>query len=331
MKKILIAAVILICIIAFLSNVFVSKKNKDIFTSCISIGNALEAPKDIKWDVTMDEKYFDEIKSVGFDAVRIPVRFSDYVEGNNYILNEDFMKKIDYYVDYALDLKLNVILDFHHFVEIMDDPYAYKDCFISIWSQLAERYKKYDDTLIFELLNEPCDNLSSEILNDFIQEGVDTIRRTNKTRTIIVGPTNYNSLYKLEELKLPKDNNLLLTFHYYEPNDVTFQGSINHKGYENLSNITWEGTEKELQYLRDRFKIVKDYADKNNIKVFLGEFGVNEKAPRETRIKWTQAVKDEALLNGFSYGYWEFASEFGIYNRDTNSWDKEILSCFFQV
>lgn len=330
MKKIIVLTV-LISIIAVFSKNFVSKNNKVDFTSCISIGNALEAPKDIKWDVTMNEKYFDEIKSVGFDAVRIPIRFSDYVEGDRYTLNEDFMKQIDYYINYALDCKLSVILDFHHFVEIMDDPYYYKDCFISIWSQLSERYKDYSDNLIFELLNEPRDNLSSDILNDFIKEGVDTIRKTNPSRTIIVGPANYNSLYKLEELKLPKDNNLMLTFHYYEPNDVTFQGSINHEGYENLSNITWTGTEEQLKYLHDRFKIVKDYADKNNISVFLGEFGVNKNAPRETRIKWTEAVKNEALSNGFSYGYWEFASEFGIYDRDTNTWDKELLSCFFQV
>lgn len=68
----------------------------------MNIGNALDAPKGVPGDVTMKEEYFDIIKKAGFDSVRLPVRFSDYVNKNTYILDEQFMKKIDKYINYAL-------------------------------------------------------------------------------------------------------------------------------------------------------------------------------------------------------------------------------------
>ena len=74
----------------------IDNSRKTSFRKCINIGNALEAPKNISWDVTMKAEYFDIIKNAGFDSVRLPVRFSDYVNEKTYILDEEFMKEIDY-------------------------------------------------------------------------------------------------------------------------------------------------------------------------------------------------------------------------------------------
>ncbi|HKD37098.1 MAG TPA: hypothetical protein VKB78_09865, partial [Pirellulales bacterium] len=42
----------------------------------INLGNALEAPHEGDWGVTLKESYFEAIASAGFDSVRIPVRWS---------------------------------------------------------------------------------------------------------------------------------------------------------------------------------------------------------------------------------------------------------------
>lgn len=297
------------------------------FKSCINIGNALDAPRNMKWDVEMQYYYFDEIKNAGFDAVRIPVRFSDYAKNaQEYKLDEEFMKKIDSYIDYALKDDLYVILDFHHFIEIMEQPENFKECYLKIWQQLSERYKKYSDKLIFELLNEPKDNLKGDLWNEYIKDGVSIIHEKNKDRKIIVGPDNYYSVYSLDHLVIPEDDNIIVSFHYYEPNEVTFQGSLNHEGFENMNNIEWNGTDKEKKYLKSRFKIVREYAEKHNVPVLLGEFGTNKNAPDETRIKWTEAVTAEAKKNKFAYGYWELCSEFGIYDIENNKWNNSILN-----
>ncbi|HBN6217375.1 TPA: glycoside hydrolase family 5 protein, partial [Clostridioides difficile] len=155
----------------------------------INIGNALESPKDFHWDVKMSNKFFDDIKDADFDTVRIPIRFSDYTsDSDDFKIDEEFFKKIDGYINYALDKDLIVVLDLHHFEEIMKEPGAHKEEFLKIWEQISNRYQKYDKKLVFELLNEPKENLSSQLLNEYIEEAIKIIRKTNSKRTIIVGP-----------------------------------------------------------------------------------------------------------------------------------------------
>lgn len=325
-NKLIILFIIIVSIISILGASCEKKQNVS-FNKCMNIGNALDAPKNQPWDVQMKVEYFDAIKEAGFDSVRIPVKFSDYAkDSNNYKLEEDFMKELDSYVNYALKDGLAVILDFHHFTEIMDEPEKYKECFLSVWSQLGKRYKDYPNELMFELLNEPRNNLKGDIWNEFIDGAVKEIRKTNKNRTIIVGPDSDYSVYRLEELSLPKDNNIMVSFHYYEPSDFAFQGNINiGENYGNLKNIYWNGSDEEMDYLSSRFEIAKKWSDKNNVKIFLGEFGACKTVPAESRKLWIEAVRKEAEKRGFSWGYWELCSGFGIYDSNTSTWNKELL------
>ncbi|MCY6372615.1 glycoside hydrolase family 5 protein [Clostridium ganghwense] len=309
------------------NNYCFKNKNSLPFYKCMNIGNALDAPKNISWDVEIKKEYFDLIKEAGFDSVRIPVRFSDYAKNQpNYVLEEEFMKEIDGYIDYALSKDLVVILDLHHFVEIMEEPTRYRDCFFRIWEQLSQRYQKYPDKLIFELLNEPTKNLKPDIWNEYLNEAIKIIRQTNKDRLIIIGSAEFSSLYSLKYLTLPKDKNIMVTFHFYEPNEFTFQGNIYHPGFEHLKNIPWRGTNSEVQYIKERFSIVKKWSDENNIRVFLGEFGVNKNAPEEDRVLWSKQIRKAAEEMDFAWGYWEFCSEFGVYNSKTFSWNKLLLN-----
>ena len=95
-------------------------------------------------------------------------------------------------------------------------------------------------------------------------------------------------------MKIPQDKNIVVSFHYYEPNEVTFQGSVNHKGFENLKDNQWTGTNLEIQYLKSRFEIAKKYSEDHKVRIFLGEFGVNKNAPETTRINWKQKNMDLA-------------------------------------
>lgn len=292
----------------------------------INIGNALEAPKDIPWDVEMKKEYFSVIKEKGFNTVRLPVRFSDYAkDSKDYILDEDFMQKLDTYINEALEQDLVLILDFHHFVEIMEDPQAYHECFLNIWEQVSNRYKDYPDELYFEILNEPQKNLKGGIWNLYLSEAVEVIRTTNPERKIIVGPDNFYSVDSLDHLKIPKDKNIIVSFHYYEPNNFTFQGNPYHEGYTEIKDVSWKGTQAEKEYLANRFSIAKHWGEENNVPIFLGEFGANEEAPFESRVLWTSAVREYAEKSGFGWSYWEFASSFGIYDEENKKWNELLL------
>lgn len=292
----------------------------------MNIGNALEAGKGEVWDVSMSVEYIDKIKEAGFTSIRMPVRFSDYAKDNeDYILDEDFMEKVDYYIDYALSSELNVILDMHNFYEIMDNPLENKELFLKLWSQIAERYKDYPENLVYELLNEPQKNLELDIWNNLLSEGVSAIRKHDKKKFIVIGGCKYNSYEELLKIDVPKDDNLILTFHYYEPNEFTFQGAEYHEGFEHLHDIEWKGTESEVQRIEDAFHKVKEFADKKNLNVFVGEFGANKKAPHDSRVLWTKTVREIAEEHNFSWGYWEMASSFGIYDKDAHIYDDDML------
>lgn len=298
----------------------------------MNIGNALEAGKGEVWDVSMSVEYIDRIKEAGFTSIRMPVRFSDYAKDNeNYILDEDFMEKVDYYINYALSSGLNVILDMHNFYEIMENPSENKELFLKLWSQISKRYKDYPENLVYELLNEPQGNLELDIWNNLLSEGVDTIRKFDKKKFIVIGGCKYNSYEELLKIDVPKDDNLILTFHYYEPNEFAFQGAEYHEGFEELHDIQWKGTASEVQRIEDAFHKVKEFADKKNLNVFVGEFGANKKAPHESRVLWTKTVREIAEEHNFSWGYWEMASSFGIYDKDKHVFDDEMLEALLNT
>jgi endoglucanase len=155
----------------------------------INISDALEAPNEGDWGLTVQEEYFDLIKEAGFDFVRLPIRWNAHAdESAPYALDPVFFSRIDQIVNWALSRDLVIILDFHNYDEMASDPWSHKDRFLAIWSQLAEHYKDYPPQVMFELLNEPNDQLDAALWNTYLGEALTIIRRTNPTRDIIVGP-----------------------------------------------------------------------------------------------------------------------------------------------
>ena len=292
------------------------------FKHVINIGNALDAPKDIFWGVEFKDEYFATVKKAGFDGVRLPVRFSDYVVDGK--LDENFMKKIDKHIEAGLNQGLYIILDFHHFNEIMDKPVENRHLLLQIWQQLSVRYSKYSDKLVFEILNEPQKNLTADLWNEYLAGAVKIIRQNNPKRYIIIGAGSYNNIADLKKLILPKTDNLIVTFHYYEPPEFTFQDNP-YLGYEQYKNIKWQSSFSERLKIARDFLQVKQWAIDNKVPVFLGEFGVNKNVPENMRVLWTECVRKEAEQDDFSWGYWEFGSAFGIYDLNKNEWDKALL------
>src|SRR5438132_769123 len=47
----------------------------------INFGNALEAPRESEWGVTLREDYFERAQRAGFRSVRIPIRWSAHAGG----------------------------------------------------------------------------------------------------------------------------------------------------------------------------------------------------------------------------------------------------------
>jgi endoglucanase len=323
----------------------------------MNFGNALEAPNEGEWGVTLKEEYFKIIKDAGFDSVRIPCRWSAHaLKEAPYTIEKSFFDRVDWAVNCALSRNLLVMLNIHNYTELYTEPLAHKERFMALWKQIAEHYKDYPDTLLLEIFNEPDDAFTPDMWNDWLKEAHAIIRKANPTKTIVIGSANDSWLTYLKLLKLPEgDRNIIVTVHYYFPHEFTHQGAAwmtHEKIVKSIADMKfvnqevpewatddwqgdsstwlgtkWTGTDKEKKAVTDVFDIGAAWGKEHNRPINLGEFGAYVKADKDSRVLWTTFVAKSARERGFSYLYWEFCHEnFGAYDQQTNQWKNYLLN-----
>ncbi len=290
----------------------------------VNFGNALEAPKEGEWGLTLEERYFETIKKAGFTAIRLPVKFSAHaLDAAPFTLDETFMKRIDWAVKNATSRDLAIIVDLHHYDGLLENPTAHRERFVALWQQIAIRYKNQPASLMFELCNEPNGKLEP-YWNEYLAQALAAVRQTNPTRAVIVGPNGWNSADRLGELKLPDDANLIVTFHNYTPFDFTHQGA-EWMNPPPAVGKTWTGTDAEKRVVTGYLEKAALYGQRVNKPIFMGEFGAYNKADLDSRVRWTTFTRQESEKRGITWAYWEFGAGFGIYDRNLNAWRKPLL------
>ncbi|MBC7817831.1 MAG: glycoside hydrolase family 5 protein, partial [Planctomycetaceae bacterium] len=196
------------------------------FRKGANFGNYLEAPLGQDWGAKYSVADFDHVKAEGFDHVRLPIAWHHYGSGSMLRLDKAIFEKVDPLVAEAVRLKLGIILNIHHFDRYTSNPVDEHENFFKLWKQISEHYADQPDLVAFELLNEPKDAATTEVLNPVYAEAIKLIRKTNPNRTIFVGPGKYNSVSELPNLRLPDDDrNLIVTVHCYDPFYFTHQGA----------------------------------------------------------------------------------------------------------
>jgi endoglucanase len=292
----------------------------------LNIGNALEAPAEGAWGVTLQADYFRAIKEAGFDTVRLPVNWSAHARDKApYTMDAKFGERVDWAIDQALLNKLNIIVNIHHYGALDSLPDQHLPRLIGLWQQIAARYQDRPAGVYFELLNEPHDKLSDEKWNAAIPKVLAAVRQTNPTRAVIVGPGQWNAIRALDKLKLPKeDRHLIVTVHFYDPFPFTHQGAPWAKGADKWKGRQWTATPAEQSAIRQQFEKAAAWAKQHQRPVFLGEFGAYQEADLASRVRWTRFVARQAEKLGFSWAYWEFCAGFGAYDPQTRAWRQPL-------
>lgn len=294
----------------------------------VNFGNMLEAPKEGDWGLSVEEEYFDLVKEAGFDFVRLPVKWNAHAgQESPYTIDPAFFARIDEIVRWALQRNLTIIVNIHHYEEMMSNPWGNKDRYLGLWKQIAGHYKDYPSNVLFELLNEPNDQLNAQLWNDYLAESLAIVRETNPTRDVVIGPVFWNSYEWISTLDIPNDEHLIVTFHYYLPFQFTHQGAewVGSES-QNWLGKTWDATDAEKAEIAGHFDSVADWAQRHgNVRILLGEFGAYSKAPQDSRDRWTEFVAREAERHGFAWAYWELASGFGVYDPNAHQWRNDLL------
>lgn len=293
----------------------------------VNLGNALEAPREGEWGLTLEEDHFRLIRQAGFDTVRLPIKWSAHTSAEQpYAIEPAFAERVDWAIRKAIEYRLNIVINVHHYDEIVRDPDVHGPRLMGIWALLAQRYRASPNTVYFELLNEPHDKLDAERWNKLLPSLLTIVRVYDPRRYIIVGPDRWNAADRMETLELPpEDRRLIGTFHYYSPFEFTHQGAEWAEGSGKWLGRKWAGTPAELDAIRADFDKVAAWSKREGRPVLLGEFGAYGRADLDSRAKWTAAVAREAEARGFAWAYWEFGAGFGVYDREAKAWREPLL------
>jgi endoglucanase len=272
-------------------------------------------------------RHFQLIRSAGFNHVRINLHpFQHMGAAPGYEIQPAWLETLDWVLEQCQKNGLLAILDLHEFIALAEDPLGLKPKFLAVWQQLAIRYQAVDENVLFEILNEPNTRLTPDLWNEYLREPLAVIRAIHPNRMLIIGPAFWNGIDFLCKLELPReDPHLIVTVHYYHPMDFTHQGAHWSAEHRDRSGISWQGTDDEMTRLRRDFDGVQAWAREHNTPIYLGEFGAYERADMPSRERYTSAVSREAERLGWSWGYWQFDSDFIVYDIERDGWVEPIL------
>lgn len=293
----------------------------------------------------------DAVKSAGFSTIRIPVSWHNHLD-EDLTIKKRWLDRVQEVVDYAISADLYVILNIHHDNDKSYDYYFYPDSehkdisekyIASIWGQLAERFKNYDEHLIFESLNEPrligtnvewnltnaaeCRD-ACETISYLNQVFVDTVRATggnNADRYLLVPGYAASVDGALRaEFVVPKDsaeNRIMIETHAYSPYDFALQSG----GKKVFGDAEKAFIDQMFDSLYDRFI-------SQGIPVVMDEFGARNKDNLQDRIDFTSYYIAKAKSVGIPCVWWDNncfegdGEQFGLLERNTITWKyPEIL------
>lgn len=328
-----------------------------------NLGNQLEAssgglPSETCWgNPEVTKELIDTVKAQGFKTVRIPVSYLDMIgDGPDYKIDTDWLDRVQEVVDYVVNNDMFAIVNMHGdgyytvdhswllCAEDDDKQTEIKDKYGKVWTQIADRFKDYDQHLIFESMNEEFNNdygkpdeKAYDNINAYNQIFVDSVRATgsnNEKRWLLLPGWNTNIEYTAGDdynFKIPTDNGckadgkrIMISVHYYDPFNFTIDenktaktqwGKYAVKNYDNWGQEDY--VDSQMALLNEKF-VSQGYL------VVIGEFGAQDKTEKfadynEFRRYWSEYLIKAAKKNGVVCVYWDNGYNgnkgFGIINR----------------
>ena len=172
---------------------------------------------------------FKLVKSLGFDHVRVSIDPEPLILNENAgTLRADAIGRLDETVTQLLAAGLNVVLDVHPEeawkakLEKGDDSAAQ---LMAFWMTFAQHFAATDpERVVFEILNEP--NMQDWYRWEGVQaRTVARIRAAAPRHTIIATASGYSKIDGLLAMEPVRDENVIYTFHEYDPMWFTHQGA----------------------------------------------------------------------------------------------------------
>ena len=267
------------------------------------------------------------IRRQGFNTIRIPVTWYkafDPAAPAGSQIRADYMARVRQVVDWAMAEGMIVILNTHHengVISLTGNSASGSDpgrtYLSSVWTQIANTFRDYNERLIFEGLNEPRNigsadqwrggsSLERTNLGHLNQRFVEVVRGTagNNTNRILMIPTMGASAHAdaLSGFSLPTDpsggtSRLAMSIHVYAPHDWAHEGNGSYGGPSSGSSNS------SINASLDR---VRSRANALGVPAVLGEFGsISTAGSSSTRAQHARDYIAAATSRGMRAVWWD--------------------------
>ena len=293
------------------------------------------------------EADFKLIKSLGFDHVRLSIDPEPLIaEAQSGSLRPEALARLDKSVAQLTAAGLNVVLDIHpeeswkNQLALGDDPAAR---FFAFWGAFAAHFASTDpEKVFFEVMNEP------QMEDDYRWEGIQAraiarIRTVAPRHTLIATASGYSKIDSLLAMEPVRDENVIYTFHEYDPMWFTHQGANwGTQGWVFLRNVPYPSNPENIQavlgqepderirlyvqrYGLERWDATRlgaevaamaEWAQRRGVPLYCGEFGVYRAyANPAQRVVWISDVRNALESKHIGWAMWDYQADFGLVTK----------------
>lgn len=330
-----------------------------------NLGNQLEAanngtPNETNWgNPTISENLIKAVKNAGFQSIRVPVSYLSKIgSDSNYTIDSSWLNRVQQVVDMCIKYDLYVIINMHgDGYNSIDggwllcngsDQTTIRKKYAACWKQIANKFKDYDQHLIFESMNEEFDGTYGtpnttyySNINTLNQIFVDTVRQTggnNAKRWLMVPGWNTNIEYTAGNygFVVPSDNyrsseisssekRIMISVHFYDPWDFCGVESSSYTQWgSKATNSSKVPSYCDESYLNYAFWLLSDKFTSKGYPVVIGEYGAIDKSAYDSqntacRAEFASKVCKYADQYGCVPVWWDNGVNgtygFGLFNR----------------
>lgn len=276
------------------------------------------------------------VRDAGFDAVRLPVTWAQHLETDG-IVDPAWMDRVEEIAGWILDEGMVCLLNVHHdagvhgWLQATDACHAERgERFVSLWAQIARRFARTGERLVFEAFNEMLDGRGHWTQTDdeaayaahnrWHQRFVDTVRAAggcNAERILSLQTYSAGSSPRtLAHFRLPEDpapGRIILQVHNYDP-----QGFCWLRAENRVMRDDW-GTPEDGEEQDRLFADWAAFSEKWRAPLIVGEFGSEDKGGAvnaDARVRHARAFADRAREKGIVCFWWD-CGHFALFDRYT--------------
>ena len=256
---------------------------------------------------------FAKVASWGVNVIRVPFHYL-LIEKVPFVYDDAGIDILKGVLDAAERNGLKVILDLHAACGAQNADWhsdsigkAYlweiEDCrerTYAMWEYIAKTFKGHKALAGYDILNEPVlSEVPLKKLMDFYTNCIKMIRNVDKNVKIFIEGHNWSQ--DIDFLVPLLDKNIVVSIHTYQPLNFVFNFRRGYFYPGNIDNEEWN-----IDKIREHLRKYKDFSDRNNTEIFVGEFGINFRNNAYGEVDYLDDLLTVFDEYGFHWTYWTY-------------------------